>query len=172
MVLEVIEQNPAAHALYRSENFREIARLFSWRRPANTQPPLMPEPATNPEEVSLLTVSQEPNALEFPELPWQISRHAVAKLMNARAYSYGRASVVIDDPDGTGPIRIHAFFSREVERPNWAEMRAAFSAVIRADASREFFAPAVFPEAFGQEIFAPLGFQPDPLRQFLMRRDL
>ena len=173
MMLEVIEQNPAAHALYRSENFREIARLFSWRRPANAPPSSsVPQPAANLDEVSLLAASQGLSGLEFPELPWQISRHAVAKLLNARAYSTGRATVVIDDPDGgTGPIRTHAFFSRESERMNWPEMRTAFSAVIQAHPGREFFAPAIFPEEFGREIFAPLGFQPDPLRQFLMRRD-
>ena len=92
MVLEVIEQNPAAHALYCSENFGELARLFSWRRAANAQPmQSLPEPAATLEEISLFAASQVPSALEFPELPWQISRHAVAKLMHGRAYSSGRA---------------------------------------------------------------------------------
>lgn len=67
MVLEVIEQNPAAHALYRSENFRETDRLFSWRRPGKAQPSAAaPEAAANLKEISLVAASQEPAALEFP----------------------------------------------------------------------------------------------------------
>jgi len=176
MVLEVIEQNPAAQTLYQSEGFREIGRLFSWRRPATPQPPqAAPEFAANLKEIPLLGASQEPGALEFPELPWQISRHAVTKLINARAFSSGQATAVIDNPDtqpGPAPIRVHALFSADSERVNWPETRTVFSALIKAYPDREFFAPAVFPEEFGREIFAPLGFRPDPLRQFLMRRDL
>lgn len=95
--------------------------------------------------------------------------------MNARALSSGGATVVIDDPaaePGTAPIRTHALFSSDPESVNWPKMRTAFSALIQAHPDREFFAPAVFPEEFGRNVFAPLGFRPDPLRQFLMRRDL
>ena len=35
MMLEVIEQNPAAHALYVQQGFRESAHLLSWRRKAD-----------------------------------------------------------------------------------------------------------------------------------------
>lgn len=91
--------------------------------------------------------------------------------MNGRAYSSKRDLVVIDDPGGTETIRTSALFSLEGEKLNWAEMRAAFSAVIRLHSDRDFFVPAIFPEEFGREIFAPLGFQQEPLRQFLMRRD-
>jgi GNAT superfamily N-acetyltransferase len=173
MVLEVIEQNPAANALYRSENFREVDRLLGWRRAAKAperQP--LPEPPAAVHEIPLLQASQLPSALEFPELPWQISRHAAAKMMNGRAYSSGRALVLIDVADRTGPIRTCGLFSLDVAKQDWAEIRIAFSAVLRAWPDREFFASPVFPERFGREIFAPLGFEEEPLRQFLMRHNL
>lgn len=67
MVLEVIEQNPAAHALYRSENFRDIDRLFSWRRAADASTmKSLPQSATNLAEISLLEASQLPCPFEFP----------------------------------------------------------------------------------------------------------
>jgi hypothetical protein len=62
--------------------------------------------------------------------------------------------------------------SSDLEGSNWPEIRRAFSALIPAYPNCEFFAPAVFPEEFGREIFAPLGSRPRLLRQFLMRRDL
>jgi ribosomal protein S18 acetylase RimI-like enzyme len=173
MVLEVIEQNPAAHALYRSENFRELDRLLGWRRAANA--PVrqsLPEPAAGVHETPLLEASQLPGALDFPELPWQISRHAAAKLMNGRAYSSGRAMVLIDVAESTGPIRTCGLFSHDIAKQDWTEIRAVFSAVLHAWLNREFFAPPIFPQRFGREIFAPLGFQEEPLRQFLMGRDL
>ena len=112
MVLEVIEQNPAACCLYRSENFRELTRLFGWRRAAGVSLPDPPaQVAPILEEIAPLTASQLPSSLEFPELPWQVSRHAVAKLARGRAYSSRGNVIVIDDPGGTGPMRISALSS-------------------------------------------------------------
>ena len=173
MVLEVIEQNPAACCLYRSENFRELSRLVGWRRAAGVSLPDPPaQVAPILEEIAPLTASQLPSSLEFPELPWQVSRHAVAKLARGRAYSSSGNVIVIDDPGGSGPIRISALSSCAPDRVDWPALRATFLAVLRRHSDREFFAPAIFPEEFGDEIFAPLGFQREPLRQFLMRRDL
>jgi len=36
---------------------------------------------------------------------------------------------------------------------------------------REALASPIFPEIFGEKIFAPLGFAQEPLRQYLFRRD-
>ncbi len=169
MVLEVIEQNPAACALYRREGFREMGRLCGWRRPAPEG-----EPATSGtlEEISLAAASQLPGAEEFPELPWAICRHAVARMISGRAYFSGRAVVVIGDPAVAGPIRVHALASVAPNEPDWAAMREALAGVLGLHRGREFFAPPVFPEEFGTNLFAPLGFAREPLSQFLMRRDL
>jgi len=155
MFLEVIEQNPPAYALYEKEGFRSLARLCGWRRPpGGATAELSGEFA----EISLAVASQLPSAREFPELPWQISRDAVAKLESARAFASDRALAVISDPTATGPIRVHAVSSRQ-----------ALSAVLQRHLDREFVARPFFPESLGQEIFEPLGFTREPLTQWLMR---
>jgi hypothetical protein len=136
MVLEVIEQNPRLPGGATAE----LAGEFT--------------------EISLAVASQIPSTREFPELPWQISRHAIAKLESARAFASDRALAVISDPTAAGPIRIHAVSSRQ-----------ALCAVLHRHLDREFFARPFFPENFGEEIFEPLGFTKEPLTQWLMRFD-
>ena len=173
MVLEVIEQNPPAHTLYRGHGFREVTRLCGWRRRVeggSVGKPL-PESRQTLEEISLTRASQLPNALEYPELPWQISRHAVAKLAIGRAFRTENAVVVIGDPETT-PIRVHALFSTISDRMDWTAVRQAILALLNRYPDREFFTPAVFPEKFSEEVFEPLGFIREPLSQFLMRHDL
>lgn len=167
MVLEVIEQNPAAHELYRREGFREIDRLLSWRR----KPSVSPNSPEILEEVSLTAATQMPSAIEFPTLPWPISRHAIAKVAGGRAFRAGGALVVIGDPR-FDPVRVYALSTLSLESPAWPAMRAALGAVLQRHPDREFFAPPVFPSAFGEKIFQPLGFAGEKLTQALMRYDL
>ena len=172
MLLEVIEQNPAAVALYQSEGFREIAKLLGWRRKPGPLPGSS-APAKRPQIISPLVAGQLSSALEFPQLPWQISRHAIVRLANPRAYSSGHAAVVLDDPGRDKPIRVSALFSIARDDPDWTAIRELFDSVIQHFyLERETFAPPVFPEIFGEKIFAPLGFGQEPLRQRLLRREL
>ena len=170
MVLEVIEQNPRAHAVYRRHAFRELGRLLGWRRSADAGPP-SDEPIRG-EEVSTLSALRIPAARDYPELPWQISRHSIAKAPLARAFRTETVCVVIGDPEAT-PVRIYAAIS--VDPPHglvWKELRGVLAGVIARFPNREFFAPAIFPEDFGTHLFEPLGFKQEPISQFLMRRDL
>ena len=164
MVLEVIQQNPRGHAFYRREGFREIDQLHSWRRPGESVLPTSSEA----EEIPLLDALRMATALDYPTVPWQITGYAAAKVTGARAYRAGHTAVVISNPDDASPIRVHGFRSAAGD---WAELQGALASVMRRFAGREFFAPAVFPEEFGLNIFAPLGFHRDTLSQFLMRRD-
>jgi len=104
IVLECFEQNLPALALYRRHGFRELMRLFGWRR----RPQKVDIPITGDlEEISLLDVAQIRGSRDFPDLPWQTSRHAVMKLANARAYQIDNVCVVVGNPN-VAPIRIHA----------------------------------------------------------------
>jgi hypothetical protein len=107
------------------------------------------------------------SAPTFPEIPWQISRHIVAKLSSVRAFSLGRVAVVVGDPK-VPPMRVHAFLGEK----DWGERKTLMGALLAEFPQIEFFAPPIFPEQFGTEIFGPLGFVREPLNQFLMRRDL
>ena len=168
IMLEVFEQNVPAHTLYQGYGFREMTRLFAWRR--GHEIGLTPGKPEQIEEFSLLEASQMPGALEYPVLPWQISRHAIAKLASARAYRINNSSIVIGDPE-TPPVRVYGFFN-DPETVDWEKLRLALSSVLAHFPKRDFFAPAIFPEKFGSEIFEPLGFVREPLNQFLMRKDL
>ena len=170
MLLEVIEQNPRAHAVYRRHGFRELGRLLGWRRAAAAGPPQ--DDAIRGDEVSILSALRIPAARDYPELPWQISRHAIAKAPIARAFRTETVCLIIGDPEAT-PVRIYAAIS--VDPPHglvWKELRGVLAGVIARFPHREFFAPAIFPEEFGTHLFKPLGFKIEPISQFLMRRDL
>ena len=166
MVLEVIEQNPAAHGLYLQQGFRQTDHLLSWRRTPHAPAIESTEPL---EEISLIRASQLPSALDYPALPWAISRHAITKSAAACAFRSGHALVVLGDPNVT-PVRVHALSCSD--KVDWAALRKTLSALLQRYPDREFFTPAVFPEQFGNEVFQPLGFARDPLSQYLMRYDL
>jgi ribosomal protein S18 acetylase RimI-like enzyme len=83
MVLECFEQNGAALALYRKNKFREVTQLFGWRRSPG---PLNILAGCDTEEISLIEASHISCRIDFPDLPWQVSRHAVAKIPEGRAY--------------------------------------------------------------------------------------
>ena len=88
-------------------------------------------------------------------------------MAKTRAYHCGDVRVIISDPE-TAPIRVHGLFSTSAE---WQPVRAALSAVMASFPETEFFAPPVWPEEFGVQVFEPLGFAREPISQFLMRRD-
>jgi GNAT superfamily N-acetyltransferase len=164
MVLEVIEQNPAAHRLY--AEFRETAYLLGWRRKADTPASESTKPLV---EISLVRASQIPSALDYPDLPWPISRHAIAKSAAALAFQSGQSLIVMGDPE-VSPVRVHALSCSD--RMDWAALRETLRALVQRYPNREFFTPPVFPEQFGREVFQPLGFVREPISQFLMRYDL
>ena len=170
MVLEVIEQNPRAHALYHRYGFRELGRLCGWRRSADAGAPQ--DAAIVGEEVAPSQALRIPTAFDYPELPWQISRHALAKVPVTRAFRTETVCVIIGDPEAT-PTRIHACIA--VDPPHaqvWRDLRGVLAGILARFPNRDFFAPAIFPEEHGRLLFQPLGFKLEPISQFLMRRDL
>ena len=170
MMLEVIEQNPRAHALYSRYGFRELGRLCGWRRRPDADAP--EDSVVRGDEITPLEALRIPAASDYPELPWQISRHAIAKVPVTRAFRTETVCIIIGDPEAT-PVRIHACIA--VDPPHaqvWQELRGVLAGIIARFPNREFFAPAIFPEEHGRLLFQPLGFKPEPISQFLMRRDL
>jgi ribosomal protein S18 acetylase RimI-like enzyme len=167
IILEVIAQNVAGHALYRGSGFREVARLFGWRRGATKA---IQKQASPLEEIPLISASHILSALEYPDLPWPISRHAIVKIAAGRAFRLGDAVIVISDPE-LPPIRMHAL-SCASETMNWSALRNALGTLLELYPGSEFFTPPVFPEQFGEEIYQPLGFTAEPISQLLMRYEV
>ena len=170
MVLEVIEQNPRAVAVYRRHGFEELGRLLGWRRSADAGVPQ--DAAIVGEEVPPMQALRIPVASDYPELPWQISRHALAKAPVARAFRTDTVCIVIGDPEAQ-PVRVYACMA--VDPPHahiWQDLRGVFAGILARFPNREFFAPAIFPEEYGRLLFEPLRFKTEPISQFLMRREL
>jgi ribosomal protein S18 acetylase RimI-like enzyme len=167
MTLECFEQNSAAIPLYRDHGFREVSRLFGWRRAARSTGPKTALPDW--QEIPILDAVRSHRGSDYPELPWQISRHAAVKVAAAKAFCFADSSIVVASQPPS-PIRIYGMFSSKDDA--WPEWRLVLTTLLGCLPEREFFAPAIFPEKFGDEIFAPLGFTREPLNQFLMRLDL
>lgn len=167
MVLEVIEQNPPAVSLYRAYGFDSLMRLQGWRGSSSDAPAATDVIALR--EIPIAEALRLPAALDYPELPWQISRHAAAKVTSARAYASGDVAAVIGDPK-VSPIRLHGFPG--FDGTNWGLLRGLTSAVMAEFFDREFYALPVFPEPFGRELFQPLKFRQEKISQFLMRKNL
>jgi GNAT superfamily N-acetyltransferase len=165
MVLEVIEQNPAALRLYQTQGFQEFDRLIGWRgsdQSSRTN-------AQNLREIPLVEAMRLPSNPDYPALPWQVSGHAAAKVAKARAYTWNGAAIVIGDT--TAPsVRLHAYLGSD--GTNWETLRQMTQMLLGRFPGREFHAPPIFPEQFGTEIFSPLAFEQEKLTQFLMRKDL
>lgn len=111
------------------------------------------------------------SAYEYPQIPWQVSRHALFKMPVTRTFVAHHACVVIGDPDAT-PIPILGFLSQSAESTNWEALRAILAAVLARYPGREFLATPKFPSEYGQHVFQPLGFAGEPINQFLMHREL
>lgn len=168
MMLEVIEQNPRACALYQRHQFHELTRLVGWRRHAVVEPH---DSGQTLQEMPVIEAVQMRSPEEYPDIPWSISRHAITKAVGTRAFRRGGAAIVIADlPEA--PIRVHGFFSETAGPQDFDESREILHALFGQFPSRAFFAPPVFPELCGRRLFEPLGFIREPISQFFMRRDL
>lgn len=170
MLLEVFEQNAAALDLYRRHGFVESGRLLGWRLdglPAGGREGLTSDPI---EERPLLEASQPLGSLDYPDLPWQMSRHAAARLApGARVFGTREVRVVIANPEAE-LVRFSGLLPAPVEPTVAGRLRSAVAEVILRYPGRRWHAPAFFPEFYGPAVFEPLGFEREPLNQFLMSR--
>jgi ribosomal protein S18 acetylase RimI-like enzyme len=164
MMLEVIEQNPAGMKLYQSHGFRIVDHLVGWRRTGDK----VTDQSNDLHEISIFEAMHLTTHLDYPVLPWQISPHAAVKVVSSRSFCSQRCAVVTGDPD-TAPIRVHAFFGSN--GTNWESLRELVTMLLARFPSSEFYAPPIFPEGFGNDIFQPLNFRKEELTQFLMRKD-
>ena len=164
MTLEVIQQNPRAVALYRRHGFREKGSLCGWRRAADKGVATSAVPFC---EIPILDAIGLPMMGEYPEIPWPISRFAIAKVEGTKAYAFEDACIAVSDP-GHGKKRVHGCFGMPNE---WSKLRTLLQAIMVAHADLEFVTPPVWPEEFGRELFEPLGFEKEELSQFYMRYD-
>ncbi len=170
MTLEVFAQNDRARALYEARGFRVRAQLFGWRRSA--EPPL-PDGGAEMREISLAEAVAGTCARDYPARPWQVSRHLVARMApGARAFATAdsAARIVVTDPSAEDR-RFAAWFTADAREDHWPALRGLTAEVLRRFPGQAWRAPAIWPEDFGREVFAPLGFEREALHQLFMRRE-
>jgi ribosomal protein S18 acetylase RimI-like enzyme len=165
MVLEVIEQNVNAIALYEKYGFKKVRRLVGL---SLANPPAAE--ATPLAELDLRAVANLVGQFGLPDLPWQMAGETVATLTPpARAYKLDSAYAVITNPE----VERVSFWTILVEPQVRRQGQATrlIQAVIAAHPGKTWHVPAIFPEETVGP-FARLSFQREEISQFQMSLDL
>ncbi len=163
MVLEVIEQNPPAVALYEGAGFRRVRRLAGYE--AAGEPPATDRRA---ERVDPRAVATAVAVHGEPDLPWQISGETLAQLgPPAAGFQVDGVWLTIGDP-AAAAITVRGLAvaggSFDPERAG-----AALRAVRAEFPGRPWRASALFPEAW-EPAWRAAGFTRAPLSQWQMVR--
>lgn len=162
MVLEVIEQNLAAVALYKRSGFDTIRRLVGFtRRDAQ-------EVGTGSlEEIDLREAAGLIARFGLPDLPWQLSAETIAQMNPpARAYKSRRAYAVISNPEAENVV-IWSILVEPGAR-GYGLGTSLLGDVMAAHAGRNWHVPAIFPEELGK-CFERAGFEREEVSQWQMR---
>jgi hypothetical protein len=165
MVLEVIEQNEPAVALYRKHGFTVVRRLCGWsiHRPAGSS--AKPVARTTREEVS-----QAAAGASAQDLPWQIALPNLTRLSEdailcRRGDTYVAATPGLDDE-----MVVEALFSRG-DALDLAHAVDCLNGLFAAQPNRDWRVPVRFPEDYGT-VFESLGARREKLTQLQMSLEL
>ncbi|MFT3890753.1 MAG: GNAT family N-acetyltransferase [Anaerolineales bacterium] len=176
MVLEVIEQNEPAVALYKRAGFEIVRRLVGFERSAKS-PDLAAE-ATKVgstgvlrkdfglQEVDIRSVSNLISYFGLPDLPWQLSGESIAQTTPpARAYKSGPAYVVISNPNVEHVVVWSVLVEPEGRGKNLGAQM--LQTILANHPGKTWHVPAIFPEEF-TKLFEQAGFQKEELSQWQM----
>lgn len=167
LVLEVIEQNQAAAALYSSLGFRERRRLVGFERAPRPTPlrPTEPEPLV---EIDARQVAHRVTTETLNDLPWQLAAESLlAYTPPNRAFRLGaRAVALISDPRRPTILLQALVVDRTQRRQGWG--RRLFEALERKFPDRRWQVPVRLPEGTADKFFDRLGFRPQAIRQLEM----
>jgi GNAT superfamily N-acetyltransferase len=171
MVLEVIEQNGPAVALYKKSGFEIVRRLVGFERSAKSYHPLAgPDFAPDPgilEEIDIRTVSILISYFGLPDLPWQLSGESIAQTNPpARAYKNGPAYAVISNPNAEHVVVWTVLVEPDARGKNLGVQM--LKNVIANHPGKAWHVPAIFPEEF-TKLFERTGFEKEDLSQWQMR---
>ncbi len=158
MVLEVIEGNDPAIALYEKSGFRTRRRLLSF-----AGEDVAGETAIKLAEVDIREAGTWTSCYGWPDLPWQLSGESLSQVAPPHeAWRLGEAIAVISNP-AQPVIGLRSL----IVRPE-ARRQGAATAIMRALAGRYpdtgWRVPAICPEE-AEPFFSALGFTPGTLSQ-------
>ncbi len=165
IVLEVIDQNAHALAIYRQLGFEVRRQLVGYQHaPATADRSFDDElHEIDPREVAKAAVHEG-----VGKLPWQISAESwYATRPPSRAYTLERSVYAIVSQVTETSARLNAILvPRTKRRKGWG--RRMLSALYREYPNREWLIPAVIPEDVGSDFFLANGFQRHEIRQYEM----
>lgn len=166
MVLEVIEQNAPAVALYTSLGFRVDRRLVGFdRAPSPAVPPTTTLVAASPHDLTAVI-----RADGLPNLPWQLDAETIAQLGSpCVAFRAGEALALLSDP-ALETITIRALVTTKHERRR-GYARRLLEALFARYPGKRWRVSALVPEE-AAAVLRSTGFVETTLSQFQMTKPL
>lgn len=167
MVLEVIEGNAPAVALYTKLGFRPRRRLVGYRWEVQ-----IPEPSDPLEEIDPLELARIVAREGEPDLPWMLTAETLAAFAPpSRAFRLeDRAFAMISDPAAERLALTALVVARDHRRQGWGSR--LLSALCETFAGRPWAISPIVPEGLADGFFTRLGWERQPLCQWEMVLDL
>jgi len=164
VVLEVIEQNAPAVALYEREGFRRMRRLCGFGgRPVSPAGPAAALEPVDPREFGRRVARDG-----LPDLPWQVSAETLAHAgPPAEAWQAGDSAALISDP-AAPTIVIRGLVTAPAARGRGHSL-ALLQALCARYPGHEWRVPAIFPEEMAPAFLAA-GLAPAAISQWQMVR--
>jgi ribosomal protein S18 acetylase RimI-like enzyme len=167
MVLEVIEGNAPAVALYTKLGFRPRRRLVGYRWEVQ-----IPEPSDPLEEIDPLELARIVAREGEPDLPWMLAPETLAAFAPpSRAFRLeDRAFAMVGDPAAERLALTALVVARDHRRQGWGSR--LLSALCETFAGRPWAISPIVPEGLAAGFFTRLGWERQPLCQWEMVLDL
>jgi ribosomal protein S18 acetylase RimI-like enzyme len=161
MLLEVIEQNPPAIALYESAGFRKARRLVGY---------VLPAAQTNDtgrlEDCDALEAARFIGAEGERDLPWMLSVETLSGLASpTRAFRLGPAVALVNEMPEAVVIRALAVARTERRKGHGKALVSALSCHFSGKPLKII---SIVPETLAPDFFATCGLKPESISQFEM----
>jgi GNAT superfamily N-acetyltransferase len=165
VVLEVIEQNPTAVALYKRAGFDVVRRLYGYQ----FDKPLRKRGASLQAASSVEFVSALCTAAAF-DLPWQMSLPNLTRVdPSARIHRLEDTFVLVSNPDAARVTILTLFTAGGGVNPG--PLKECLEALFHAYPGRTWLAPAIVPEEY-DPVFVALGATRNDVNQVQMSKTL
>jgi ribosomal protein S18 acetylase RimI-like enzyme len=167
MVLEVIEQNQPAVALYKRSGFEIVRRLVGFERSATSGDFAAKVGDFGLQEIDIRSVSNLISSCGLPDLPWQLSGESIVQTNPpAVAYQSGPAYAVISNPTAEHIVVWSVLVEPEARGKNLGVQM--LKAVMAEHPGKTWHVPAILPEEF-TKLFERAGFVKEDLSQWQMK---
>lgn len=170
VLLEVIEQNPPAVALYQALGFRSLRRLVGYRWMPGED--VRADEADGLAEVDPAEAARAAWAWAEPGLPWMLAPETLAaSAPPAAAFALGgRAWAVVANPAAETLTLLGLVVAAEHRRQGWGTRMAR--ALAARFPGRPWSIPAIVPEELAPGFFARGGWERQEITQWEMALDL